>query len=94
MTEARASTMMEMPRKVLTGRMDTRRYFRRLVAAVVFAVLAASVMGVLVASPSRAAVQEAGTPVAWGWNQQGQSPVPSGLTDAVAVSAGDLQAWR
>lgn len=80
--------MMGMPQKALTGRMYARRYFRRQLVAAVFLAVAASVMGVLLASPARAAVQEAGTPVAWGYNGQGQTNVPSGLTGAVAVSAG------
>jgi Regulator of chromosome condensation (RCC1) repeat len=88
MTEARASAMMEVLRKVLTGRMSTRRYSRPLVAAVVLLAVATSVMGVVLASPSQAAVQEAGTPVAWGDNDFGHSDVPSGLYMAVVDVAG------
>ncbi len=51
MTEARASAMMDMRRKVVTERMSTRRYLRKLVS-IVLAALAASVMGVVLASPA------------------------------------------
>ena len=32
--------------------------------------------------------QAAGTVVAWGWNQDGETDVPPGLTNAVKVAAG------
>src|ERR687890_176533 len=54
MTEARASATMDVLREVVTELMSTRRYLRRLVAAVLLA-LAASVMGVVLASPAHAA---------------------------------------
>ena len=53
----------------------------------VWAVLAASVMGVVLVSPAQTAVQ-AGTPLAWGNNDVGQTDVPSGLTDVVDVDGG------
>src|SRR3712207_420296 len=89
MTEARASAKMDVLRKVLTERVFTTRYLGRLVPLVVLLAVAASVMGVMLASPSQAAVQDAGTPVAWGDNSVGQSAVPSGLKDAADVDAGD-----
>ena len=62
---------------------------RIMLVVTVALVMATSVMGVLLASPAQAAVQEAGTPVGWGWNNFGQSNPPSGLyMDVVDVAGG------
>jgi alpha-tubulin suppressor-like RCC1 family protein len=66
--------------------MYTTRYLRPLVLVVV-AAMAASVMGVVLASPAQTAVQT-GTPLAWGANGGGQTNVPDGLTDVVDVAGG------
>ena len=68
----------------------TKSYFLRPRVLLIGAALAASVMAVVLASPASTAqtTVKAGTPLAWGDNFFGQSAVPSGLTDVVAVSGG------
>ena len=57
----------------------------------VWAVLAASVIMVVLATPQAPAqtTVPVGTPLAWGWNSFGQSDVPSDLTGVVDVAGGD-----
>jgi Regulator of chromosome condensation (RCC1) repeat len=68
----------------------TKSYFLRPRVLLIAAALAASVMAVVLASPASTAqtTVQAGTPLAWGENCCGQTDVPSGLTDVVAVSGG------
>ena len=77
--------------RVGTGHMTTTTsYFLRPRVLLIWAALAASVMAVVLASPASTAqtTVQAGTPLAWGCNAYGQSDIPSGLTDMVAVAAG------
>src|SRR5918994_1055928 len=79
------------PRKVGTEHMTkTKSYFLRPRVLLIGAALAASVMAVVLASPASTAqtTVQAGTPLAWGQNLSGQTDVPSGLTDVVAVAGG------
>jgi hypothetical protein len=68
----------------------TTSYFLRPRGLLIGAALAASVLAVVLASPASSAqtTVPAGTPLAWGWNPFGQTDVPSGLADVVAVSGG------
>jgi uncharacterized membrane protein len=68
----------------------TKSYFLRPRVLLIGAALAASVMAVVLASPTSTAqtTVKAGTPLAWGQNLSGQTDVPSGLTDVVAVAGG------
>jgi hypothetical protein len=68
----------------------TKSYFSRPRVVLIGAALAASVMAVVLASPASTAqtTVPAGTPLGWGENFFGQTDVPSGLTDVVAVAGG------
>ena len=68
----------------------TTSYFLRPRVLLIWAALAASVMAVVLASPASTAqtTVQAGTPLAWGYNNYGQSDIPSGLTDVVDVAGG------
>jgi uncharacterized membrane protein len=68
----------------------TTSYFLRPRVLLIWAALAASVMAVVLASPASTAqtTVQAGTPLAWGYNNYGQSDIPSGLTDVVDMAGG------
>src|SRR5215211_1704521 len=68
--------------------MSTKRILKTLaVMAVMLSVAALPAMAQSELDQSQTTVQS-GTPVAWGYNGFGQTDVPSGLTDVVAVEAG------
>ena len=56
----------------------------------IWAALAASMLAVVLASPASTAqtTVQAGTPLAWGYNNYGQSDMPNGLTDVIDMAAG------